>query len=246
VEIGRVKAAGETEISFEHERFRALDRIPEELANIPGLIGVILDRTEVKDLTPLTEISGLSWLYLSQTAVTDLYPLAALSSLRKLSLDESNVTDLSPLAGLTGLQDLDLSKSQVTDLRPLLALVSLGSDSPLGLMFNETGATLRDATLAELARIEDPMERAERTRAYLATLPEWPEPYTPSATPDGSPPAPPRERYATPSDLDNGRQTGCSARASGRGRPCRSDPCPSLRSIAPGAGEARPICQPLS
>ena len=42
-EIERVRAAGETEISFDAERFHALERIPDSLADIDGLVQLDLN-----------------------------------------------------------------------------------------------------------------------------------------------------------------------------------------------------------
>jgi len=41
-----------------------------------------------------------------------------------------------------------------------------------------------------LSKIENDSERTRKTLAYLRSLPPWPEPYTPAATPDGSTPKP--------------------------------------------------------
>ncbi|MCL1628554.1 hypothetical protein M3N55_07410 [Roseibaca sp. V10] len=41
-----------------------------------------------------------------------------------------------------------------------------------------------------MAKLSDHATRARQTLAYIRSLPPWPEPYTPAATPDGSPPKP--------------------------------------------------------
>lgn len=51
-EIERVKAAGRKLISLGPEKFRALDRIPPEIAGIEGLESVDLYKTQVSDLSP--------------------------------------------------------------------------------------------------------------------------------------------------------------------------------------------------
>jgi len=160
------------------------------LATLPKLQKLFVNHTQVSDLGPLAALSGLEWLFLAQTQVSDLGPLAALSRLQMLWLDQTSVSDLGPLARLTGLQDLTLSRTQVADLRPLLGLERLGTDGREGLTFTDTPATARDATLARLAGIKDRETRARETHAYLRSLPPWPEPYTPAATPDGTPPRP--------------------------------------------------------
>ena len=81
-EIRRVKRARETTLDLSDERYRALDRIPQDIATI----------------TALQELS------LNQTAVSDLAPLATLTALQEFSLDQTAVSDLAPLSTLTALQ----------------------------------------------------------------------------------------------------------------------------------------------
>jgi Leucine-rich repeat (LRR) protein len=145
-EIRRVRGAGETTLYLNDERYRALDRIPQDIA--------------------------------------------ILTALRGLSLDQTAVSDLAPLAGLAGLADLVLDGCPVADLRPIRGFAKLGTNRAPGLSFHDTPATRADGTLARLAGIEDPEDRARETLAYLNTLPPWPEPYIPSARPDGAPPQP--------------------------------------------------------
>ena len=87
-----------------------------------------------------------------------------------------------------------LDEGQVADLRPIRGLAALGTNREPGLGFRDTPATRADGTLARLAGIEDPEDRARETLAYLNTLPPWPEPYTPSERPDGQPPQPVGQR----------------------------------------------------
>lgn len=149
-----------------------------------------LSQTGVTDINPLATLTGLQTLTLDQTGVTDLAPLANLTGLQALFIDQTGVTDLKPLAKLIGLRDLPLDATNVNDLRPLRDMRKLGTNRPPGLTYHNTPATARDADLARLAVIEDPQDRAEQTLSYLRSLPPWPAPYTPRATPDGSPPQP--------------------------------------------------------
>ncbi|MFN7596662.1 MAG: hypothetical protein ACK5PT_07935, partial [Cereibacter sp.] len=172
-EIRRVKKAGETTLDLNDKRYRALDRIPQDIATL----------------------SALKMLRLDQTAVSDLAPLAALTALERLDLNQTAIRDLAPLAGLTDLKDLVLDGCQVADLRPIRGLAKLGPIFPPGLSFHATPATRADGTLARLAGIEDTKDRARETLAYLNTLPPWPEPLPwvpPETLPDiaPSPPAP--------------------------------------------------------
>lgn len=257
-EIARVAEAGGTKLQLFGEEFRALERIPPEVADLATLQSLVLSNTRVSDLSPLTALSNLGHimldgsivcdlaplastkelyrLWLQNTQVADLAPLAALNylyelrldntqvrelsplaelqhlhylslqrtqisdlspltknkNLRLLELQNSMVSDLGPLAPLTRLRRLMLNRTRVTDLRPINSMTELGVDrvNSAGLSFREIPATRRDARLAELSEVADSFYRARETLAYLRSLPPWPEPYTPAATADGSPPEP--------------------------------------------------------
>jgi Leucine-rich repeat (LRR) protein len=160
------------------------------LATLTALQTLTLEETAVSDLAPLAALTALQELYLDETAVSDLAPLAGLTALQRLDLTQTAVSDIAPLAGLAKLTDLVLDEGQVADLRPIRGLAALGTNREPGLGFRDTPATRADGTLARLAGIEDPEDRARETLAYLNTLPPWPEPYTPSERPDGEPPQP--------------------------------------------------------
>ncbi|MCA3446595.1 MAG: hypothetical protein INF93_07750 [Rhodobacter sp.] len=233
-EIRRVKRARATTLDLSDVHYRALDRIPQNIATLTALQVLRLDQTAVSDLAPLATLTALGWLTLDQTAVSNLVPLAALTELQTLTLNQTAVRDLAPLAALTALRTLTLSRTavshlaplaaltklqwlwlnrtavsdlaplagladlrqlalvgcQVADLRPIRGLAKLGTNDPPGLRFDDTPATRADGTLARLAGIKMHKDRARETLAYLNTLPPWPEPYTPSARPDGAPPQP--------------------------------------------------------
>ncbi len=258
--IEKAKAEGATQLSFNNEQFRPLDRIPPQINELSDLLTVDLSNTKITDLAPLAAMTGLmelglyktnitdlaplmemkrlrllvigytnlsdfsplermiglATLYLSNTRITDLAPLAPLTELRNIDVSYTQITDLSPLAGSKGFHDLtlsnteindlapligksfrelDLGNTQVLDLRPTLGMTLIESTPDVnppnvGLSFKNTPAIERDKRLAELAQIEDDEERTRETLAYLRTLPQWPEPYIPAATPDGSPPQP--------------------------------------------------------
>ncbi len=146
------------------------------LAALTGLIVLTLRETQVSDIGPLSELTRLQLLTLDGSQVSHIAPLAALTGLERLSLTDTQISDLAPIAALTGLQNLTLSNCPVRDLRPLLDLTKLGTEGFPGLAFADTPATRADPALHNLSQINDHEERAEKTRAYLATLPPWPEP----------------------------------------------------------------------
>ncbi|WP_131725402.1 leucine-rich repeat domain-containing protein [Rhodobacter capsulatus] len=209
-EIERVKREGGTELDLSDERFRALDRIPASVADLPGLTSMNLGLTAVRDLGPLSQLTELQTLWLNQTGVTELNALADIASLKGLFLVNTPITNLAPLAklmqleildiGLTAVADLsplitlqalvslDLAGTEVSDLRPIGSLQRLGVHGHGGVEFSDCEATRRDAELTRLSDIDDDTIRTRETLAYLNTLPPWPEPYLPKARPDGKPP----------------------------------------------------------
>ncbi|NYS26174.1 leucine-rich repeat domain-containing protein [Rhodobacteraceae bacterium 2376] len=162
------------------------------LAGLTGLQNLNLENIPITDLTPLAGLTGLRNLDLNNTRITDHALLAGMTGLRRLTLKNTQITDLSPIAGLTKLETLQIDQTRVSDLRPVAVAMAqtLGIVHRRILTFSETAATEQDAYLAELAQIKDGKERTRETLAYLRSLPPWPEPYTPAATPDGSPPQP--------------------------------------------------------
>ncbi|MGZ3218366.1 leucine-rich repeat domain-containing protein (plasmid) [Paracoccus sp. T5] len=155
------------------------------LAGLEGLQNLNLNDTRITDFTSLASLKGLTTLQLYDTSITDLTPLAGLKGLTTLQLYDTPITDLAPLTDLKSLKTLNLDDARIADLRPIAELDKLGTDRSNGLTFQNTPATQRDAQLAELAQIKDDNERTRKTLNYLRSLPPWPEPYAPYATPDG-------------------------------------------------------------
>lgn len=198
-EIAEAARTGAKALDFSDKD--ALDRLPPEIADLTGLQTLSLNNTQITDLAPLAGLTGVKVLNLDNTRVTDLAPLAGLTGLQALYLNNTRITDLAPLASLRELLSLTFINIQAKDLRPIARLSKLGTTGMIGyrggamvftrlLEFQNTQATKRDSRLAELAQIEDDRERTRETLAYLQSLPPWPQPYTPAATPDGSPPQP--------------------------------------------------------
>ncbi len=153
--IARAKASGVTEVSFRDESFRALDRVPPEIADLAGLTSLSLSGTGVTDLSPVAGLGGLTWLDLSGTGVTDLSHVAGLGGLTSLNLSGTGVTDLRPLRGLEGLAE---------------------GPSVLGLHFANIPTTRADVRLAGIAEIKDNRERARALFDFLDALPPPPSP----------------------------------------------------------------------
>lgn len=162
----------------------------EIISQLDALEELVLDGVPVRDFSSLGKLKSLYWLDLDRTAISDLTPLTNLTKLKSLFLDDTKVADLSPLQNLKGLENLSIQRTEVSDLRPISSITGLISVGSPGLRFDETLAVATDSRLRELKDIVDHDDRARQTLAYLRTLPPWPEPYTPAATPDGSPPKP--------------------------------------------------------
>ena len=86
---------------------------------------LVIDSSEVSDLTPLAGLKSLEFLAIASSEVSDLTPLAGLENLRDLKLFNNQITDITPLAGLVNLEFLQLKRNQITDISPLKGLVNL-------------------------------------------------------------------------------------------------------------------------
>lgn len=196
VEEARLKEATNLDLSL--DPFLALNRLPPQLsrlsklqdlwlagtlvvdlapiAELKALRKLSIDRTAASDISALATCTGLEVLWLHQTAIDKIDGISGLVALKILSLRDTNVSDLSPLRLLSELQHLDLRRTPVRDLRPLLGLSKLGTNQSPGLAYSETPAARLDKALEGISQIKDAEERAEKTLAYLATLPPWPMP----------------------------------------------------------------------
>ena len=95
---------------------------------------LVIDRSEISDLTPLAGLENLEFLDIFSSEVSDLTPLAGLENLRDLKLSNNRISDLTPLAGLIGLRELHLQTNLISDLTPLANLQNL---RVLGLQGNQ-------------------------------------------------------------------------------------------------------------
>ena len=86
---------------------------------------LVIDRSEVSDLTPLAGLKNLESLAIVRSQISDLTPLAGLENLRVLKLRKNRITDISPLSGLVNLQRLELQNNQIVDISSLAGLIGL-------------------------------------------------------------------------------------------------------------------------
>lgn len=108
-----------------------LIEIEHDIRNLKGLEYavnlefLVIDRSEVSDLTPLAGLENLEFLSIVRSQISDLTPLAGLENLRDLKLGENRIMDITPLAGLVNLRVLQLQNNQISDVSPLSGLVGL-------------------------------------------------------------------------------------------------------------------------
>ena len=105
------------------DRSQVSDLTP--LAGLENLESLAIIRSEVSDLTPLVGLENLRVLKLYENRISELTPLTRLINLKVLELQGNQIEDISPLVGLTELQELSLNGNLLTDISPLQALVNL-------------------------------------------------------------------------------------------------------------------------
>ena len=89
------------------------------LSNLTNLEILSLEGTKVEDLSPLVNLKNLHTLYLNDTPVEDISVLKDLKNLEILDISETNVHDISPLRNLNSLHSLYVQHSKVENLKPL-------------------------------------------------------------------------------------------------------------------------------
>lgn len=82
-----------------------------------GEFGMDLEGSEITDLQIL-EGMPLKSLVVSKTGIRDLAPISEMHNLRKLNVASTEVVDLTPLKNLT-LQEINITNTKITDLSPL-------------------------------------------------------------------------------------------------------------------------------
>ena len=112
---------------------------------------LVIDRSQVSDLTPLAGLENLISLSIVRSKVSDITPLAGLKNLRVLKLyDNHRISDITPLAGLANLERLELHDNKISDLMPLTGLVNL---EVLQLHYNQISDITPIKSLTQLERL---------------------------------------------------------------------------------------------
>ncbi len=127
------------------------------LRDVANLTWLVLEKTEVSDLSVLRTLPALETLDVSAgPKLRDLSPLSNLNHLSYLKLYETGVTDISPLAGLSNMATLNLAGTPVSDI------------SPLRRLFKLTSLDLRQTRVSDLSALRD---LSEMTYLSLDDLP---------------------------------------------------------------------------
>lgn len=124
----RITNAAQTEavyLDFTDKDFRALNRLPPEIANLKGLQTLDLSNTQIDDIAPLASLWNLRTLDLCKTPIADIAPLTGLTELQNFLLNDTQVTDLAPLLGLKALHNLRLARTLIADVKSLANLTGL-------------------------------------------------------------------------------------------------------------------------
>lgn len=95
------------------------------LSNLNGLRELDLSHTRVSDVSSLSGLKDLKVLNLSGTEISSISALSAMRELQVLLLSGTKISDVSGLSGLNSLQVLDLAGTQVSDVSVLSSLSGL-------------------------------------------------------------------------------------------------------------------------
>jgi hypothetical protein len=126
-EIARVKAAGETGISFDDERFKALVRIPSAIAIIEDLALLDLRGTQIRDLDEIRNISSIEFLLIDNTNVDKIHKSKYTNNLFNLSISNTKISDLDAIMNNENLKILMANNTQISNFSVVGTLKNLSS-----------------------------------------------------------------------------------------------------------------------
>jgi hypothetical protein len=95
------------------------------LSELNSLERLVIDRTKVSDLSPISSLVNLVELDARGCPIPTIPPLCNLKALKKLNLRNTVISDLSSLGELEGLEELNLRNTKISDLTPLRRLRQL-------------------------------------------------------------------------------------------------------------------------
>ncbi|MBU2510831.1 leucine-rich repeat domain-containing protein [bacterium] len=103
------------------------DNCIELYKRLKKLIMLIIQGTNIKDISPLEPLTNVNWLFLYNNRISDISALRNFRSLKSLGLDHNQIEDISPLSNLKELTTLSLHNNRITDVAPLGGLKKLTS-----------------------------------------------------------------------------------------------------------------------
>ncbi|WP_027003260.1 leucine-rich repeat domain-containing protein [Hugenholtzia roseola] len=74
------------------------------------------NRSQITDLSPLSQLSNLKILNVEKTAIVDIFPIRNLTGLLQLNVSKTQVSDLSALRYALKIKELDISQTPTTDI----------------------------------------------------------------------------------------------------------------------------------
>lgn len=95
---------------------------PELITQLHNLKRLIIDATDITDLSVLSRLKNLERLECFDTDVSDLAPISELVSLKHLDMGLSKVRELEPVKNLKNLEELKITECGISSLTPLLDL----------------------------------------------------------------------------------------------------------------------------
>ncbi len=95
------------------------------VAGLTQLLSLGFERNKVSDLSPVAGLENLEVLGFNFNLVSDLSPVAGLKNLSYLAFAHNQASDLPSLAGLENLRNLHISDNNISDLSPLSGLPNL-------------------------------------------------------------------------------------------------------------------------
>lgn len=153
------------------------------LSDFTRLETLVLDCTDISDLSPLANLTGLETLALTECPnITSLEPLSGCASLQMLWISSADITDITPLSGLSELTSLDLGTlTEDADMSvlaglPNLAELGLYTDGAVDLSFlSELGQlTALNLSLTESVDLSA-LSALTKLKWFILSIPEAPD-----------------------------------------------------------------------
>ncbi|MBB3995579.1 hypothetical protein GGR95_003236 [Sulfitobacter undariae] len=122
--VEEARAEGATILDFSY--LPNLKDVP-PLNDLPIVIHVDLDNTQISDLTPIAALPHLMVLSLADTQVSSLEPLQHCKNLELINCNNTHVNNLTPISALRALKHLGLGQTPIADISPLQNITTLRS-----------------------------------------------------------------------------------------------------------------------